>query len=50
VQSPPLGVLLEPAAQARPFAQQRLVRDSTSPSPIVIRRSLASADSAPPDA
>ena len=27
VQAPALGVLLEPAAQSRPFAQQRLVRD-----------------------
>ena len=27
VQAPALGVLLEPAAQARPLAQQRLVRD-----------------------
>src|SRR5438093_482219 len=27
VQPPALGVLLEPAAQPRPFAQERLVRD-----------------------
>ena len=31
VEAPALGVLLEPAAQARPFAQQRLVRDLERP-------------------
>ena len=44
-----LAVLLDPVAQARPLAQQRLVRDSTVPALTVSRRRSASSSITPRD-